>query len=235
MFLIVVDFLRQIIILVFSLYISMNTDNSYRRERKNVIEFVCTANVGRSPLAQAIADKYLEKEGLQEKYFTRSRGILVDAITSNSFHPSTKRMYEIILKRAKQDDSFLKNTEHIDNLSLESLTRMYSQSVDYFVAHEILFRDDYAKEHNLQICTVAQQQTRPNFNTLGIFTMNDHHMKSVEQLYDSHAIHATHIQMLGQEEIPDTFSQSRDFYGSVAERIQEQVPIAIESLLRCSK
>ncbi len=47
------------------------------------IEFVCTANKGRSPVAELIGNNYLQKKGLQD-YLAISSGSHVDSIKGGS-------------------------------------------------------------------------------------------------------------------------------------------------------
>ena len=48
--------------------------------KQNKIEFVCTANHGRSPVAALMANNYLKEIGADKEYSTISSGHYVDAI-----------------------------------------------------------------------------------------------------------------------------------------------------------
>lgn len=45
------------------------------------IEYVCTGNNGRSPMAEAIAKDYLRREGLTEKFEITSSGSGLSGVT----------------------------------------------------------------------------------------------------------------------------------------------------------
>ena len=48
--------------------------------RKIGLEFVCTANGGRSPIAQAVAEDYIKKQNLEDKIVVSSSGTHVNKL-----------------------------------------------------------------------------------------------------------------------------------------------------------
>lgn len=197
---------------------------------KKVIEFVCTANLGRSPLAEALATDHLTKQGLFQYLQARSSGILVNSVRDNSYAPSSDRMQEVISWRANFDPNFLKSIEGIEKLQGDNLLDLYRQSVEYFVENEKRFRIEYFRKCGLEI-KGYQEQTIPQENTLGIFTMDLNQKKFIESLYASSGIKTPKVTLLGNGNIPNTFGQSRDFYFRIADSLKVLVPKSLEKLI----
>lgn len=209
----------------------MEEQKMMKTETLKTIEFVCTANLGRSPIAEAIGQDFLERTGLDCSYQARSSGVMVDPVKNKPYIPSLERMREIVQRRIALDPDFLTAAADLRELPEENLRTLYLQSVDYFIEKEKEYRADFSRKHGLYIRKATRDQTIPSEDTFAVLTMDNRQKDLAERIYSGSGIKMPLIARIGDEDIPDTFGRSGEFYQNVAGIVMDKVPQSIERIL----
>ncbi len=197
---------------------------------QKTIEFVCTANRGRSPVAALTGSNYL-RDIRADDYRTISSGSHVDAIRNGEL--STAFMIQII-DRAKNRKMYSpigldSIDEAIRDGNNDALKYFYQQAVDVFQAEEHKYRSEVLPMFGIE-GKVKETQTqivaRPD--VLGVFVMSEINNQKVQEIYNRSNYCPKVIEVLG---VLDSFGLDRKAYELCIEKIVDYVPKAIEGLL----
>ena len=216
-----------------------------------LIEMVCTANVGRSTVAELMARKHLKKIGAAD-YQVISSGTSVDGIVKGELPLPFKVK---IVEQARQRGDIYSPTEASDvDAALksgndEAVTGFYAKAVKKFEAEELQNRKDVLHLFGLNegILKTTQDQTFARPNTAAVFSMGKSNNAQVRKIYFRSRKHR--IRKYGSPlnpiistlsayatgnpntEIPNAFGKCPDVYKAVVVKIAEHVPKAINKLL----
>lgn len=220
------------------------------------IEFVCTRNEGRSPVAEFIGQWYLEKKWLDKVYTAISSGshrIAVDPheiqSTSDENIPfeSLKKLIFIGIEQKifsqHEEDSIQK---HIEEKNIIQLRVFFSKANSIFKNYERHFRADaihrivetyeikgYLKAHS--------DQTEVKSHTVAIFAMSPNNTEKVREIYEGVTekplIETLSAYVTGDEQarLPNAFAQGEQFYHDVINQLVDEVPIAIDKFIASTK
>ena len=200
-------------------------------QKQKTIEFVCTANRGRSPVAALIGSNYLREIGADD-YRTISSGSHVDAIRNGEL--STAFMIQII-DRAKNREMYspteLEDIEQaMHDGNDDALKHFYQQAVDVFQAEEHQYRAEVLPMFDIRgEPKKTQTQTVARPDVLGVFVMSEINNQKVQEIYNRSNYRPEVIEVLG---VPDSFGLDRKEYERCIEGLVEYyVPKAIDRLL----
>ncbi|TKJ17799.1 hypothetical protein CEE44_04705 [Candidatus Woesearchaeota archaeon B3_Woes] len=200
---------------------------------QNKIEFVCTANHGRSPVAALIASNYLKQIGADE-YNAISSGSHVDAI--NRGEVSTDFMLHVI--GIAQDRGMYSYDENellsdviadVDKGALDTLKGFYERASGIFVREEHQYRSEILPLLGIKgEIKQTQDQTIARPDTLGVYPMADSNHQAVDRIYGESEYRPKVIEPLG---ISNAFGLSKEAYQGSIEEIVVKVPQKINELL----
>ena len=196
---------------------------------QKTIEFVCTANRGRSPVAALIGSNYLREIGADD-YRTISSGSHVDAIRNGEL--STAFIIQII-DRAKNREMY--SPTELDDIDQaihdgnnDALKDFYQQAVDVFQAEEHKYRSEVLPMFGIEgKVKETQTQTVGRPDTLGVFPMADSNYKVVEGIYCESDCRPKVIEPLG---ISNAFGLNKEAYQGSIEELVVEVPRKIDNL-----
>ena len=209
-----------------------------------IIEGVCTANHGRSPVFQLIGENYLVRTGFDDEYQAASSGTLVNAIAKGKV-PFEKKVQ--IVKMAmgrdlfhKSDYGFIMNAiESKNKEDQKALDVFYTQAVTAFQTEEHEWRSQALKDFNIHgTIKQTQDQTIARPDTLAVLAMDPGNRDRVKKIYEGTEYNPV-IDVLSQyatgnpeAQLPDAFGVSREAYYEVIDNLTKEVPMAIDKLLR---
>lgn len=202
------------------------------------IEFVCTGNMGRSPLAELIGREYLVKKDLNSHYNTISSGTCVDDILSENLDLSFKiSKIELGKKRGIYESKELNEiNKAIKNGDNYSINNYYNFAMIFFTNEEIRHRDEIIKEYGIEgKVKTNQEQTIIRNDTIAVLSMSDENNEVVKKIYED-LDEKPIIQTLGQfigynNQIPNHFGLGIEAYKEVFSLIKEYVPLAIDKVV----
>lgn len=206
--------------------------------KQNKIEFVCTANHGRSPVAALIASNYLKQIGADE-YSAISSGSHVDAI--NRGEVSTGFMLHVI--GIAQDRGMYPSHDENEILSkamvdvsegdlsaLDTLKGFYERASGIFVREEHQYRDEVLPLLGIEgAIKQTQDQTIARPDRLGVFPMAESNHQVVDRIYGESDYRPKVIESLG---ISNAFGLDRESYQGSIEELVVVVPQKIDGLLK---
>ncbi len=221
---------------------------------QKLIEICCTANKGRSPIAAAIGNNYLEKKELNNQYKVISSGTHLDQILQGQMPLSTKvkvikngykrgfyRKHlveaenlvgkiknENELEKKYSDDSELKTK--IDQYAEKSRQRFsLEEGVHSFEAAERLDVTEYLKD--------KQEQLKPNPHVIAVLVMGKSNLKQAKTIYGNSEYNPI-IELLKayvtnnpDDEVKNAFADSKKVYDAVIEELKQLVPEAINKVI----
>ena len=201
---------------------------------QNKIEFVCTANHGRSPVAALIASNYLKEIGADE-YRAISSGSHVDVI--NSGDVSLDAMLHVINKA--QERGIYKSHDELELLSaamadaredggaLGTLKNFYQLAADIFFREEHQYRDQVLSSLGIEgELKQTQDQTIARPDTLAVFPMSEFNHQVAERIYCASDCRPQVIETLG---ISDAFGRDINTYQGSIEELVIVVPQKIDN------
>jgi protein-tyrosine-phosphatase len=212
------------------------------------IEFVCTANNGRSTISRAIAQNYLVRHGLSQEYGSISSGSHADQVLAGNMPLGIKKM---VLESGLRDG--ICTSEELAGLigkySLDEIEKRRNEDPTYKVSFDAAAercRSHYSAIEEAECMEVAHElgieqhldgnfkQTRARGDVFAVMTMGNSNLKAVQEIYRS-ARHNPIMEIiskyvLGSEtaEVPNAFSKGKDAYLTVVDQLRELVPQAIE-------
>ncbi len=218
------------------------------------IEYVCTGNNGRSPMAEAIAKDYLHRQKLTSKVCVYSSGSGLPQPTRARRHGDLQREREQNLKivelalrngiyqepwRQEEARSALEGGQNFNKFSL------LEDLVNYAVRVEGIFRDQALLEVGLVAAGKYHQPTTPGQEGL-ILTMSESNAAQVRQIYQVDRLEnpgltitglrptiTTLNQYAGMEgEVPNPFCQLLPAYRQVRDHLLVAVPKTIDRAVR---
>lgn len=209
--------------------------------QKKVIEMVCTGNRGRSPVAELIAKNYLRTVGANE-YETSSSGTLVDKIKQDQL-PMAFMIKVIDIARSRGDVYTPTELQSIDGAIKDGNTRAITQ---YYKKADYVFGEEEKRDRQevLPILGIEgtlkseQEQTIQRPDIIAVLSMARTNNQQVESIY-ANSTHKPIIDVLGRyatnnpiAEIPNAYGFGKKAYILAVEALVEQVPLAVEKLLR---
>jgi protein-tyrosine-phosphatase len=204
---------------------------------KQLIEFVCSYNNGRSPIAELIATNHLKE--ISAPYHA--------AISSGSHiadkrEPSIEFKLDMINKAAQNPHVYSAGelsdlNEGIILANDDIINDFYKKAIEYFQRKEVEHRTLALKEFGIEgKLKETQDATIVRPNIAAIFTMAKENKEKVTSLYHGSG-HNPMIEVLSSyatgdpdEEIPNTFGKGQDVYFEAVEKLTKQVPLAINRL-----
>jgi len=220
------------------------------------IEFVCTRNEGRSPVAELIGQWYLEKRGLDKKYSAKSSGshrLAPDPnevqSTSNDDVPfeSLKKLVNLGIKHKIFSEKKLASIKkYVQKKDTEKLRPFFQIANKIFKDQERHFRADavhrLAAENNIQGYLKAySDQTAQRNDTVAIFAMSQNNTEKVKEIYagakNKPVIETLSVYATGdpKAKLPNAFAQGEKFYHDVIDQLFDQIPMAIDKFVKQDK
>ena len=109
------------------------------------IEYICTGNNGRSPMAEAIAKDYIRREELVDQFEISSSGSGLSEITRKTGEALNEQRLNIIKMGLEggvyRSGSFNSIAEEVLEAGMEAVNNLVKMCVDYLVKAEAIFRD----------------------------------------------------------------------------------------------
>ncbi len=216
-------------------------------------EFVCTRNEWRSPVAEFIAQWYLNEKWLSQEYGAKSSWSHRQApdpnevqSTSDNNIPfeSLKTLIEMWIKQKiyslKEEEIILQN---IQQKNTEKLKVFFNTANKVFKDQERYFRADaihkLVEEKWLYWYLKANSnQTTQNNDIVAIFAMAPNNTQKVREIYKNYSnqplietlsVYATWDQ---EATLPNAFAQWEKFYHNVIDQLLEQIPLAINRYIK---
>lgn len=196
-----------------------------------IIEFVCTANHGRSPVAELIGINYIFNLGANGLYTAESSGSSVDKINRGEY--SLGFMTSLVDGAIKRGDVYLPKDIKIltkGDKTAELIRPYFDKAIERFEAEEHLWRleavqsfgiEGKLKEHGEQ--TIA----RPN--TIAVISMAERNNGQVQEIYKDSEYDP--IIKTFEPQIHDAFGKTRDDYFKSIEQLTEQVKKEVDTLV----
>lgn len=216
------------------------------REKK-FIEFVCSANYGRSVPAELIGREHLRNRRLIDKLDTASSGSHVN----DFFAPLGQRKPEIItytlglaLKRndilSPEEYSFAQRVIKGEiNPKSEEAVRLYLHANSIFVEEEERKREEQLHKNNISGSPKeVKEQSVPLANRVAVFSMAPSNNAVIESIYNGTGYNPT-ISVLSQyalrdpkAQLPNAFgAKDPSVYASTISTLRKEVPLAIDRLI----
>lgn len=204
---------------------------------QNTLEWACTANMGRSPVAELIAREHLNF--LSAGYEATSSGSHVDSINRGEL--STGFMTNVIdvAKQRVADDSKLgiytpsdlaDINAAISDGNTEQIRHFYKQAAAFFQHEEHEDREAVLPQFGLEtrLLKPGQDQTIARPNTLAVFAMADRNLEAIQGIYDESRHKPRVMESLG---VMNAFGLGRDVYREVIAQLVEVVPKKVDYAL----
>jgi len=208
--------------------------------KMKTIEYVCTGNQGRSPVAELIARNYLRKRDALRDYNSASSGTLVDAIKANNM-PEAFMLTMIGVAKSRGDVYSPAKIQDIDDIihgkNIDAIKYYFGKAQERFVAEERQFRLEILPLLGIEgELKRAQEQTIVRPNALAVLSMAEGNNKQVAGIYattEPKPVIDTLARCVGKGiDIPNAFGLPKEMYVATVERLVELVPISVDKLLR---
>lgn len=194
------------------------------------IEFVCSGNMDRSPLAEAFAKKYIAQLGRGDLGFHfRSSGTLVNyygGLPEADLVTIMKTSEPKLVREKLVDSVDLAILRDGDIGALRKLiAKLKQQSIDNrkaIIQAKGLSR--YLSPDRARVQTVA------NPNSQIIYTADSENLERVKGLYSGSGFNPR-IELLGEEDVPDPFLVNLDTYTNIAGLVERAVYQAMQRIL----
>lgn len=211
---------------------------------KKLIEFVCTANYGQSPVAELVANNHLRRLRA-ENYRAISSGTAVDELQGGELsRPLLMHSVEIAKQRGIYSASELQEIdEAVRTGNDEMLMPFYNRAARFFSLEQHEHRQAALQEFGIEgTVKSGQDQTIARRDSVAIFPLAARNTEQVKAIYRE----ATYMGVDQQPiidvlsryatgdpttEIPSAFGRGREAYFSAIARIVEDVPKALDRLL----
>ncbi len=221
------------------------------------LEFVCTGNNGRSTLSSAAAQALLRENCDDDIFQAISSGTHVDAIMQGTWPIALKKKTFVsgaqygIFDPSGKNEALVKYVLEHESYQLEQKCFEDNDfSLEFNNLVEIS-RQYYAKDEESHCLELAKdlwiepyldgnfKQTRPNEQTVAIFTMGASNLTEVQRIYDQAGckrplvmdVISKYVGGQDAKDIPNTFAQGRDAYRKMAEILLPMVVDATEKFV----
>lgn len=206
------------------------------------IEFVCTGNNGRSPVAELVANNYLKKID-SNLYTARSSGTLVEAAKTGRFDLEFKKN---IIRAGLENGLYEKGSLPIIEEALSNsekyksqLDEFYNHAIHVFEAREVEYRNNAIKKFGITgDIKTTKDQTVIKLDNKIILSMAESNNKQVQKIYED-ILYKPIMTTLGayatenqSTEIPNAFMKGQKEYDESIESITIYVPKAIDRLIQ---
>jgi hypothetical protein len=208
---------------------------------KKLIEAVCTANNGRSPLIEIIGRNHLVEIGADGEYDTISSGTLVDAIAKGGF--SIEVMSPYIDIAVKRGDIYNPQESEELNAAMQQkdqrvLGFFYNQAVKKFIEEEHANKAEALKRFGIKgLVKTTNDQTVARDDVTAVLTADSENYGRVLGIYQP-TQYAPTIAVLSKlasgdpkTEMKNAFGKSKD-YMIMVERMLDDVPKAINRIVK---
>lgn len=158
-----------------------------------LIEFVCTGNNGRSPMAEAVGNYWLKKHGFKDTFGFISSGTKVDAGNESIMpYEKAKFLLEHIGKRINLVNQDLYIDERLFNGNEGYREVISSKAKDLLVGilrlEDAKFRNQALFEKAIKLPENPKHQTIPRSDVYLVLGMEHKHVTQVNQIYDEAGI-----------------------------------------------
>jgi len=192
------------------------------------IEFVCSGNQGRSPLAEAFAKKYLDKKKLLEEVSVSSSGTLVDFLKTVDEEQLAQLIEPLIPKALRinlitdNEAEDIRERRNLKNIETQILQRVNENEI----AQKRIISEDFFLPGYFDL-TREPQQTIVRAEARLILPVDTENCKRVARIYDKSGI-SPGIKPLG--EIEDPILATLEEYKTIACQIEKAVKNEITAL-----
>lgn len=203
------------------------------------IEFVCTGNSGRSPVAEVIAKDYLKSIGASNEYSATSSGTKVRQLQKDLPIKVMNPIINLGLERGIYRPAEVTEIQSaIEEENTEIVRGYFDRTCQTFIEEEVAYRKKILDE--LEVKSRVKQmreQTIPNSNSIAVLPMDSKNYKEVLSIFSNSvnmpiisvmSVLATGIQ---NAEIPNAFGKGGHDYRIVVEQIAKEVPEAVRRII----
>ena len=200
---------------------------------------VCTANNGRSPVAELVAQNYLKKVRADKDYQAISSGTMVKAFADGGF-PIDKMVPMIDLAKNLElygpNDLETLNTA-IDDGDQATVESYFNQGSSAMCDEETESRDKLLLRHHIGSVKEKGEQTIARPDTVAVLTMDNRNYDRVGKIYvgyDNKPILSVVSILAGGElgsQIEDAFGLGEEAYERAFDQIINEVPRAIQKIV----
>ncbi len=207
---------------------------------KKIIEFVCTANNGRSPTEELIGKQYLKKIRAENEYAIASSGTLVDVIRKKELGIDVmKQIITLAQSRpvySSEELFAIENALKDENIELvkkyfekaENAVKLEEQAIMAGVLQKYGISGERKK---------TPDQTAPKKNRIAVLAVDQKNYERVVSIYRK-SIYTPIIDIVTRfafgenySEIADCFGKGQSSYEEAVRSMIEAVPAAIDKLL----
>ena len=208
------------------------------------IEFVCTANQGRSQPAALMGQRHLQELELEDSYNTRSSGSHVDDIVAGNLSDGWKR--SIVKQAYDRGDVYTQSDEAAVLQALgngHGIDFLFERACSQFEdeEHQIRNRMLVANGYALSHLRNRPEQTVPDETVVAVFCMTPRNFERVKDIYipttGPVVRNVPVIAVLGHyalddptTDIPDAFGSGHEIYEAAFNLLMDYVPKAIDRL-----
>lgn len=206
---------------------------------KLIIEYVCTGNNGRSPMAEAIALDYVHSKGLEGRVEILSSGSGLHELTKPTGE-KWKTLYlgvvEMALKNGIYRESWRQDeARRVFELGMDVEDVVLDAAVNYAVNVEAMFRNMALFEVGLVAGGKYHKPTQAQHSGL-ILPMAESNAKQVRTIYEG-SLSAPRVQPLNvyaglEGEVTNPFCKLLPAYQATREDLMRSVPMSIEKAMK---
>ena len=185
------------------------------------IEFVCTANNGKSPIALAVARDHVKKN---REYALSSTGVMVDVITKSEGAQLARYLKQFC------NGAYERGIISIDEL--ENLETDHGGLLERFLINERRNRDRYLEELGLEFLDYPTQTHAVDSNRI-IACIGDLNLKRVRAIYNDSEYSPIIINLMGKDypEVSNQWVLSYGEFRNIAEDVKGATIRLLESEL----
>lgn len=204
-------------------------------ENKLMIEYVCTGNNGRSPMAEAIALDYVHSRGLENRIEISSSGSGLHEATKLRGEKWKKQylgVVELALKNGIYQESWRQdNARRVMELGMNVEDRVLDACVYYAVNVEAHLRNEALWEKGLVAAGKYHKPTKAEYSGV-ILPMAESNTKQVCTIYDGSSF-TPRVESLNwyvgvEGDVPNPFCQLLPVYQQSRDHLMRVVPMSID-------
>ncbi len=205
------------------------------------IEYVCTGNNGRSPMAEAIAQDYVHSKGLEDRVLVTSSGSGLHELTKPSGEKGKKQwigIIELALKNGIYQESWRQEeARRVIDTGMDVDDMALDQCVFYAVNVEAMFRNMALFEIGLVAGGKYHKPTTTQAGRRVILPMAGSNTKQVETIYAQGDLPMPQIvplnQYVGLEgDITNPFCQLLPVYQATRADLLKAVPMSVDKAVQ---
>lgn len=206
---------------------------------KLIIEYVCTGNNGRSPMAEAIALDYVHRKGLEDRIEICSSGSGLSELTKPTGE-KWKKMYlgvvDLALKNGIYQESWRQDeAKQVLELGMDVEDAVLDASVNYAVNIEAHFRNVALFEVGLVAAEKYHKPTKPLHDGL-ILPMAESNAKQVCTIYEKSSF-SPRVEPLNayaglEGDVTNPFCKLLPAYQATLEDLLRSVPMSIKKAVQ---